>query len=145
MARDSQRAAWTAHVEGKHTPASGSRHKAMGRLKSGERNRTEAAYEQHLELRRQAGEILWYGFEVMTFKLADNVRWTPDFAVLRADGVLECHDTKGTTSVKRKAGRIKAPFIMDDARIKCEVAAAHIPIVFKVVYRVDGNWVEKEY
>jgi len=32
---------------------------ALGRLKTGEMNKSEANYAKHLELRKQAGEILW--------------------------------------------------------------------------------------
>lgn len=145
MRRESNRAAWTAFVEsaGERKPAAG--HKAAGRLKRGERNKTEAAYEQHLELRKQVGEILWYAFEGITFKLAPDTRFTPDFAVLLASGILECHDTKGTTTLQRKSGeRVKAPYFQEDAKIKMKVAAAMFPITFKVVYRVGENWVEEE-
>jgi hypothetical protein len=149
---NSDRAAWTAWValgadEKTPSPAGpGGRIKALGRLKPGERNKTEARYEAYLETRRQCGEVLWYAFEAFTFKLADNVRLTPDFIVLLANGVLEAHDTKGTKSVTRKSGeRVKAPYVLDDARIKLEVAAQQIPLVFKTVFYADGNWVEKEY
>ena len=142
----SSRAAWTAFVERGElvaTPANG--HKAAGRLKAGERNKTEAAYEQHLELRKQVGEVLWYAFEGITFKLAPDTRYTPDFAVLLASGILECHETKGTTTLVRKSGqRVRAAYFQDDAKVKMKVAAAMFPIVFKVVYKVDGNWMEEE-
>ncbi len=36
---------------------------ALGRLKTGQMNKTESAYCQHLELRKRAGEIVWYRFE----------------------------------------------------------------------------------
>lgn len=36
---------------------------ALGRLKTGQMNKTESAYCQHLELRKRAGEIAWYRFE----------------------------------------------------------------------------------
>ena len=52
---------------------------ARGRLKKGERNKTEARYEQLLETRKRAGEIIGYWFEGVTFRLADNTRYTPDF------------------------------------------------------------------
>ena len=35
---------------------------ARGRLKRPAMNRTEAAYANHLELLKQAGEVLWYRF-----------------------------------------------------------------------------------
>ena len=33
---------------------------ALGRLKTGQMNKTESAYCQHLEQRKRAGEIAWY-------------------------------------------------------------------------------------
>ncbi|MEN4419207.1 DUF1064 domain-containing protein, partial [Enterobacter hormaechei subsp. xiangfangensis] len=36
---------------------------ALGRLKTGQMNKTESAYCQHLELRKHAGEVAWYRFE----------------------------------------------------------------------------------
>jgi len=59
---------------------------ALGRLKAGVMNKTEQAYSLHLEAMKQGGEILWWKFEGMTFKLADKTRYTPDFCVLCADG-----------------------------------------------------------
>ena len=143
MKRDSQRAAWTAFIERGKAPSGGN--KAVGRLKTGERNKTEAEYESHLELRKQVGEILWYEFERITFRLADDCRYTPDFALLLASGSLECHELKGTTTLTRKSGdRVKAPYFMDDAKVKLRVAAQMFPVIFKVVYKVSGNWIEEE-
>ena len=96
--------------------AAKTRMQALGRLKQGEMNKSEANYAKHLELRKQAGEILWWKFEGMKFRLADNTFYTPDFAVLLADGVLEMHEYKG--------------YWLDDARIKIKVAAELYPVVF---------------
>ncbi len=93
---------------------------ALGRLKSGERNKLEAAYEAELEAQKQRGEILWYAFEGMTFKLAKDCRYTPDFTVMLANGEMECRETK---SIWR-----------DDAKAKIKVAAALFPIRFVAVY-----------
>lgn len=93
---------------------------ALGRLKSGERNKLEQAYESHLEQLKQAGEIQWYKFEGITLKLANDTRFTPDFLVLLANGELECHECK---SIWR-----------DDAKIKIRVAAELFPFRFVAVY-----------
>jgi hypothetical protein len=69
--------------------------RALGRLKTGQRNRTEAAYEAVLELRKHAGEVLWYRFEALKLRLADNCFLTPDFAVMLHDGRLQMHEVKG--------------------------------------------------
>lgn len=39
------------------------RYYAKGRLKAGKQNKTEAAYQLHLEALRQAGEVAWFKFE----------------------------------------------------------------------------------
>ncbi len=147
MRRESsaERAAWTALVEGATVQKPQSQALALGRLKTGERNKTEAAYEQHLEVRKKVGEVLWYGFEAITFKLAHDCRYTPDFAVMLSSGVIECHELKGTTTLQRASGaRVKAPFFRDDAKVKLKVAASIFPFVFKVVYFAAGSWVEEE-
>jgi hypothetical protein len=143
----SERAAWTAHIEQRQPAAvktAPARTMALGRMKAGVMNKTEAAYARHLDLRKQAGEVLWYGFEKMTFKLADDTRYTPDFVLMLASGQLQAHEVKGATTKELKSGRVKAPYFRDDAKAKIKIAAELVPIVFKVVYLVDGNWVEEE-
>ncbi|MGP9850223.1 hypothetical protein ACT3T7_02270 [Halomonas sp. 111] len=103
---------------------------ALGRMKAGTMNKTEAAYAALLEAEKQAGEIVWYSFEAMTFKLADNTRYTPDFAVLRADGLMEMREVKG--------------FWREDARVKIKVAAEMFPFRFIAVKKqskkAGGGW-----
>jgi hypothetical protein len=52
---------------------------ALGRLPVGTMNKTEAAYAGHLELQRRAGDVEWFKFEALKFRLADNTFYTPDF------------------------------------------------------------------
>lgn len=92
---------------------------ALGRLKPGQRNKTEAGYERELELRQSAGEVAWFRFEGLKLRLADNTFYTPDFAVMLADGLLECHEVKGHWQ--------------DDARVKIKVAAEQYPFRFIAV------------
>lgn len=103
---------------------------ALGRMKAGTMNRTEAAYAKHLEGLKAAGEVVWYAFEGMTFKLADRTRYTPDFAVLRADGLMEIHEVKG--------------FFREDAKVKIKVAAEKFPFRFLIIRakpkRDGGGW-----
>jgi hypothetical protein len=146
----SHRAEWTAFVEQQQRevrPIAVAVTKpltAHGRQRIEKMNKTELAYEAHLNLRKIKGEIAWFAFEGMTFKLGPDVRYTPDFPVLLTDGTLECHEVKGTEKRVRKSGEIaKAPRFEDDARAKFQIAAALFPIVFKVVYRVEGNWIER--
>ena len=90
---------------------------ALGRLPVGKMNKTEEAYAAHLELRKAAGEVLWWKFEGMKLRLADNTFYTPDFNVLTRDCVMECHEVKG--------------YWIDDARVKIKVAAEMFPFRFR--------------
>lgn len=82
-------------------------------------NKTEARYSQELELKKRAGLIMHYVFEGITFKLAPDTRYTPDFLVVYLDR-FELHEVKG--------------FFRDDAKVKLKVAASKFPwFVFKLV------------
>lgn len=108
---------------------------AVGRLKAGTMNKTEAMYAQRLELLRQSGDILWYKFEGITLKLADNTRYTPDFIVMARDNTLEVHEVKG--------------FWQGDARVKIKVAAALFPFRFIAIKakskKNGGGWEVEEF
>ena len=103
---------------------------ALGRLKVGAMNKTEAAYDKHLALMQHAGEIQWRKFEGLKLRLADNTFFTPDFAVMAADGVMECHEVKG--------------FWLEDARAKIKIAADMYPFRFLAVRvkpkKEGGGW-----
>lgn len=106
------------------------RFQALGRLPAGKMNRTEAKYAAHLDLRKAAGEVLWYAFEPIKLRLADNTFFTPDFAVLPESLVLELHDVKGARAI-----------ITDDAKVKIKVAASSFPFVFRLAFPVrNGGW-----
>jgi hypothetical protein len=111
---------------------------ALGRLKPGQRNKTEAAYELELERQKQVGDILWYRFEGLTFKLADDCRYTPDFIVLLANGELECREIKGARII-----------FQSDAKVKVKVASAMFPVRFVVVFPIPkkngGGWEVENY
>ncbi len=113
----------------------GGGHLALGRLKAGKMNQTEAAYAERLRALQHAGEILWHRFEGIKLRLADNTFYTPDFAVLAADGVMELHEVKG--------------FWQDDARAKIKIAADQYPFRF-IAVRVrpkkdGGGWAVEEF
>ena len=113
------------------------RHSAMalGRLKAGAMNRTEAAYAANLELRKAAGEVAWYRFEGVKLRLADNTFSTPDFAVMLADGRMQMHEVKG--------------FWQDDARAQIKIAADMYPFDFLAVKaaakRDGGGWIQEDF
>ena len=106
---------------------------ALGRLKAGQMNKTEAAYAAELQARQVAGEVAWYRFEGIKLRLADNTFYTPDFAVMLADGQMEAHEVKG--------------FWRDDARAKIKIAADMYPFRFiavKVQAKKDGGGWSRE-
>lgn len=111
------------------------KHYALGRLKQGVMNGTEAEYAQHLKLLQMAGDVVWYKFEGMKFRLADNTFYTPDFTVMLKDGTLQAHEVKG--------------FWEDDAKVKIKVAADLYPIEFiavkKQAKKLGGGFSREEF
>lgn len=108
---------------------------ALGRLKAGAMNRTEEAYERELRDALTIGDVLWYRFEGLKLRLADNTFYTPDFAVMLSNGQIECHEVKG--------------FWTDDARVKIKVAAEQYPFRFIAVKALPkksgGGWVREVF
>jgi len=106
------------------------KHFALGRLPVGKKNKTEESYGELLRMRYVAGDVLWYRFEGLKLRLADNTFYTPDYAVMAKDGVMECHEVKG--------------FWMDDARAKIKIAAEMYPFRFlaakKMAKSRGGGW-----
>jgi hypothetical protein len=113
--------------------------RALGRLKTGQMNKTETAFANYLEGLRLAGEILWWKFEGIKLRLADNTFLTIDFAVLRADAFLELIDVKGA----------KHGVFQDDARVKMKVAADMYPFRIHAAYprpkKDGGGWEFEEF
>lgn len=120
-------------------------HHALGRLKSGVMNRTETKYTEFLWGEKIAGRVLWYAFEGVTLKLAEKVRFTPDFAVLRSDGLIELVDVKGRSISTRASGeRVEKAYSMDDARQKARMAANLFPFLIVVVFQSKtGLWIRE--
>jgi hypothetical protein len=120
---------------------------ALGRLKSGVMNRTETKYAAFLWGEQIAGRVLWYLFEGITLKLAEKLRFTPDFAVLRSDGLIELVDCKGRTNVTRTSGeRVEKAYAQDDSRQKAKMAASLFPFVIVTVFQSKtGEWIREEF
>lgn len=101
----------------------------------GTMNKTEAAYAAHLEGLKILEQIVWYVFEAITFKLAKDCRYTPDFLVMLPTGLLEVHEVKA--------------FWADDARVKIKVAAEKFPFRFvairKRAKKDGGGWAVEEF
>jgi hypothetical protein len=108
---------------------------ALGRLKTGAMNKTEEAYAGYLAQLQAAGEIQWHRFEGLKLRLADATFYTPDFAVMAKDGVIECHEAKG--------------FWTDDARVKIKVAAGMYPFRFVAIKaeakKRGGGWAVERF
>lgn len=108
---------------------------ALGRMKVGAMNKTEAAYAAHLEQLKATGLVAWFKFEGVKLRLADNTFYTPDFAVMAASGLMEMHEVKG--------------FWQDDARVKVKVAADLYPFRFIAVQplpkKAGGGWKTEEF
>jgi hypothetical protein len=114
---------------------------ALGRLRTGQMNKTEAAYAQQLEDRKRVGDVAWWKFEGIKFRLADSTFYSPDFAVMLADGTLECHEVKGrTTKTNSKGEKYAAPYALDDAKQKIKIAADMFPIRFIIAFPLKGGW-----
>lgn len=107
---------------------------ALGRLKVGAMNKTEAAYAAHLESIKGA-VVAWYRFEGVKLRLADNTFYTPDFAVMLVGGAMEMHEVKG--------------FWTDDARVKIKIAAEMYPFRFKALKarakKDGGGWSVEDF
>jgi hypothetical protein len=107
------------------------RYRSLGRLKTGVMNKTERAYSIILNLRQIKGEVLWFKFEGIKLRLADNTFLTPDFFVMTSNNELECHECKGG-------------LVMEDAWVKLKVAAELFPFRFykctKLAERLGGSF-----
>jgi hypothetical protein len=103
---------------------------ALGRMKQGVMNKTEASYKERLDEQQHMGIILWYKFEGIKLRLADATFYSPDFAVMANDGVMEIHEVKG--------------YWQDDAKVKIKVASDMYPFRFYAVYalpkKLGGGW-----
>ena len=103
---------------------------------AGSMNATEQAYAADLDQRLHAGEVLWYAFEPWKFRLAKGAYYTPDFAVMLADGTCELIDVKG--------------FWAEAARVRMKVAAETYWMfrwvaVTKQAKKRGGGWKREEF
>lgn len=101
------------------------------RRKPGEMNKLEAAYAEHLEGQVRTGEVVWFKFDAIKFRLAASTFYTPDFLIMLADGTMEVHEVKG--------------FWEDDARVKIKVAADIYPFAFKAITRKKSDWIIEQF
>ena len=106
----------------------------LGRLKTGEMNKTESDYAEYLNRLLMIGDIVWYKFEGVKFRLADNTFLSPDFIIMLPNGEIQIKEVKG--------------FITDDANVKNKVCASMYPFRFFIVRKRakkdGGGWEETE-
>lgn len=101
------------------------------RHRPGIMNNTEKLYaDTILAIEKLSGEIVEWWHEQFTFKLADDLRYTPDFVVQYPDGLLEVREIKG--------------FMREDAHIKLKIAAQIFPFRFIAISKINkrdgGGW-----
>ena len=102
------------------------RNRAVG-YEADRMNKLEEKYAAYLELQRQAGQIVFWRYEAVKFRLADRTWYNPDFYIMRPDGSLEIHETKGHWE--------------DDARVKIKATAEQFPeFWFVAVQWKGGEW-----
>ena len=89
-------------------------------------NKTERARAIELEAMKRTGLIVAWWYEQWTFKLADDLRYTPDFVVQKPDGTLEVEETKG--------------YWRDDARAKIKMFVAQFPFPTRAYTQIKGGW-----
>lgn len=99
-------------------------------MRQPEMNRTEESYAWYLDGLKRAGDILFYKFGVVTLRIGQDCRYTPDFLVITKDLAVEFHEVKG--------------FMRDDALVKLKAAASQYPFIFRLVHKVAGQWDIKE-
>lgn len=107
-----------------------------------EMNKGETRYAQWLDLQQKAGDVKCWYFQAMTFKLAKDCRYTPDFVVFRVDAQT-CVDVKGR---KTRPDGTQTYWAEEDAKIKIRVAAQMFPMYRWVIAfpLQNGNWEERE-
>ncbi|MCX7178135.1 MAG: hypothetical protein NTX56_04940 [Proteobacteria bacterium] len=125
--------------------------KARGTIRgTREINRVEIAYRDHLDQLKMIGHVMWRSeHEALKLRLADNTHYIADFLVMLPNGVLEVHDTKGTT--KRpvtkdgvEIGKTETYFCPPKNKQKLKMVAELFPIVVKIVWRNKaGQWIEE--
>lgn len=146
----------------------GTRVKLLGKFRS----QWEMQYDQRLQLLKAAGEVAMYWYESITLKLANDMRYTPDFVLLRWPSVEGMHvNTRDEKGVKqplqletaralhqvgkaavRKYGTPQLEFIevkgrkREDAVIKFRMAAEQFTHLgaFVMVSKEGGSWKEIE-
>lgn len=114
---------------------------AKARRQPGVMNSNELAYLRYLEQEKLAGRVLWFAYEQYKLIIAPRMFYTPDFAVVRSDDILEFIDVKGRTMKKRAGGKVETYWSMEDAKMKMKLVADRYPHPVKVAFQSkSGEW-----
>lgn len=102
-------------------------------------NGVERKYDSYLKSLVAAGKIAKYGYEAVTFKLANDLRYIPDFYILCNDGSIQYHDTKGRKGDSFYSRKLGVP--------KIKMAAELFPEFkfFVVWFAEDKTWRWQEF
>ena len=95
-------------------------------------NKTEADFAQHLELRKVAGELIYWDFEPIRFRLGDGAWYKPDFMVVDNQYLQTIFEVKGRW--------------MEAARVRIKVAAERYWMYRFIAVKRDrkAGWVYEE-
>jgi hypothetical protein len=88
-------------------------------------NNTERARAFDLEAMKRNGLLANWWYEKWTFKLGNDLRYTPDFVVQKMDGSLEVEEVKG--------------FWRDDARAKIKMFVALYPFPTRALTKAKSK------
>ena len=102
-------------------------------------NKTEAQFEREVLMPlAKSGEIIWHGFEAMTFKLAKGSNYTPDFIVQFLHGDLVAYEVKGA----KKDGKALCE---EASLVRIKNAAEKFPIQFVMTWPGKHGWEERTF
>ena len=102
--------------------------RAHGVSKPNEMNGLERWYANILEMRRIAGELVWYKFDAISLRLAKGTHYRPDFLIMTSGFELQVHETKGHWE--------------DDALAKIKIASDMYPFRFFAIKKIKGGQID---
>ncbi len=129
--------------------------KQRGPRPCGAPNATETRYHLHyLVPRLRSGELACALYEFFTLRLADGVRYTPDWVTLTHEAAARFGpllDIAESMVLRApipagfldgfEAHEVKGGHIWDDARVKLKVAASQFPCRFVLGQKTKGQWI----
>ena len=123
-------------AQSKHERSTLPRPKGRKRTPVERMNKGEAAYAAALDANPLVA-AWWY--EGMSWRLADDTRYVPDFVVLLHDGTLAVHEVKGRAKGGDDFG------VTPDSWVKIKLAAESLPFPVVVVWPDRGSWRERRF